>query len=73
MNKARPTRRDTYIFTNSDAGRTLRTQIFESLANQGITTEDGEETIAGTAVLQLIITGKRPGEGRTAKDTKEGI
>jgi hypothetical protein len=61
---------NTYIFSNTDAGRAIRNNVAASLASQGISTEKSIEKIGETLVLVLTVTGRRPGEGRIAADMK---
>jgi hypothetical protein len=66
--------RDTYTFSNSDAGRALRTDLHASLVSQGRTVREFSETldVGGDIVtlLKLEVSGKRPGEGLIARDMK---
>ncbi len=64
--------KDTYTFANTPLGRAIRKDIADGLHTNGITTEDGEETITGVLVLKLFVTGKRPGAGRIAQAMKKG-
>jgi len=66
---------DTYTFSNTTAGRNLRTKLHVDLLLEDYTCREYSETltVAGgnlVTLLKLERTGKRPGEGRIAADMK---
>lgn len=68
--KTQPGRADRYFFTLNSKGRELLYNLKLSFNSQDIATEESEETIEGTTLLVLTVTGKRPGEGRISADMK---
>jgi hypothetical protein len=67
-------RQNRYTFANTERGAELRRLTAESLASQGITSEESQEVLefstGSCTLLLLTVTGKRPGEGRIAADMK---
>lgn len=67
---------DKYTFASTPIGRAIRKDVADSLHTNGITTEDGQETVTAGGVeyvlLTLTVTGKRPGAGRIAQAMKKG-
>lgn len=65
---------DRFTFTNTEAGRELRTNMVKALTAGGMTSEPSEEnwTVEGWSgvVLILTVTSKRPQEGVLAADMK---
>ena len=61
--------KDTFTFTNTDAGRALRDNLVEACKASNREFKFSEETVAGFVLLTLEV-GRRVDEGQIARDVK---